>query len=601
MRPYRFTFLLSLLAAWLLVSPLSAQTITGGLPGALIDIENGNYLLAIPKLEKIREEGSKKDQSQVFYYLGLAQFKYGVGLRRDGVTDQADQYFANAKKNFTEAVARDKKNAYAHSGMGRSLAAEGNYDAAKAEWNQAAELGTSDVPLLVALSGAYLYAYDSPKTPKDKRNDAIDQATNLLTRAQTLDADNAQIMVGLGDVYMARGVRNAAINNYREAIANDPGNFVARYKLGKLLIEDAQYQEGLEQLTEAKATNPEYAPVYEEMADLYAKAKQLDKALEAAQEYLSLLKKQGADITYAESKYFKLLYQVGKYPEAVQVYEEYLKDTSSFILSRVYAYCLTETEQYDAALAAMGSFFTMTKEEQRIAKDYYFRGVAKAGSGNCAAAEEDIVYAQNGDNFTELTQLSEADVAGAYEALIDCYKASENWAKAVQFYVTSHNQTGSVNDLYYAAVNAYSKMKDYRLADSLFQKLLTLRETLIPGYYYRGMSLNYLDIQLQDQEQPDSSAYGKAEAPFLELERRVLEAGEVAKYKSQLTAGLAYLAIYYYQNSRDLDAYTYILKLEALDPENTYVEQLKEPLKNKLEAEGETLPTLDSIKSEMGL
>src|SRR5690606_24178538 len=95
------------------------------------------------------------------------------------------------------------------------------------------------------------------------------KAIEYLTQAKEKNQKDADILIALGDAYAGMGESSQAFVNYRDAEYLDP-NLLAP-KIGQALISRrAQaYDVVIESLTKLSGENPDYAPLYRELAETY--------------------------------------------------------------------------------------------------------------------------------------------------------------------------------------------------------------------------------------------------------------------------------------------------------------------------------------------
>lgn len=538
-----------------LATTLSAQV--GGVPGAIIDIENQNYRTAIKKLDKVKDDGNRRDRAVAQYYLGFAKYMLGVQRQQDGLQDRAESLFAEAETHFDEGMNLKRDYPYNYAGKGLIQAQRLEVDNAKANLQKAIEMAPSDVDLLITIAEAYVRIYKQEGVNESTQKNAIREATKILTRATTIDEENSDIKIALGDVYNAQNIPDLAKTNYQEAIEINPGNAEAHYKLGKLLLEQEKYQEAQAALLQAKDVRPDFAPTYLALAELYMLAQQYKYAKKELEAYRDLLQEAGSDMTYVNAQYGINLYLTKNFEEAVTQLQSALQDTSSFVLQRLYAYSLAETDQYEQAKTAIETFFNETEKKFIIAKDYRYHGTILHNLGQNEAAIE---------KFNKAVEM-DPRITGVYKSMYEIYKENEEYEQAVYYLTKEYEQTNSLTDLFYVGYYTYSKLGEYEKADSIFAVLNERAPTFIDAFYYRGMA----DIRIENE---DTTKQGIAVEPFIAMINQVEEQGKTEKYGKQLKSAYEYLAIHFYREEEDDESYKYLKALKALDPDNATVEKL---------------------------
>jgi len=139
-----------------------------------------------------------------------------------------------------------------------------NADNTAAEANFALALKDArrkDTEELIAIGRAYTYS----TKPNFKK------AIEVLNKAKAIDSNDAIIKLALGDAYFGDKNQNDAYASYRDAFQLDPTLLRAKMQLGVLLKGAKSYDEAIKSFNEVIAINPNYGPVYRELAETYYK------------------------------------------------------------------------------------------------------------------------------------------------------------------------------------------------------------------------------------------------------------------------------------------------------------------------------------------
>ena len=114
----------------------------------------------------------------------------------------------------------------------------------------------------------YIYvarAYMNAEKPNYK------SALAVLKRALVNNPMDAQVQLALGDAYYGLSNQNDAYKSYRDAFTADNTLLRAKMQLGVLLKGAKSYDEASKAYNEVIAINPNYGPVYRELAETYYK------------------------------------------------------------------------------------------------------------------------------------------------------------------------------------------------------------------------------------------------------------------------------------------------------------------------------------------
>ncbi|MGJ1206502.1 tetratricopeptide repeat protein, partial [Sphingobacterium lactis] len=262
-------FLSLLLAGAVATGTAEAQS----LKDAKAALQAEQYDKAKGMLQNLVQKKAKDGEN--YFYLGQIHL----------INDKVD----SAQIVFQEGVTNAPKEKLNTIGLGIVDLEKGNVSAAETKFAEATTgLGKKDYLPLYYIGRAYI---DSPKPDYKK-------AVEYLTRAKEMNQKDALIPTALGDAYAGLRESSPAFVAYRDAMTLDP-NLLAP-KIGQAIISRrAQaYDVVLEQLTTLAGENPEYGPIYRELAETYylssikAPEEQYreinQKAVENYKKYLSL-------------------------------------------------------------------------------------------------------------------------------------------------------------------------------------------------------------------------------------------------------------------------------------------------------------------------
>ena len=294
----------------LFLSLLVAGAVATGTAGAqsLKDakeaIQAEQYDEAKSMLQNLVEKKAKNGEN--YFYLGQIHL----------VNDKVD----SAQIVFQEGLTNDPKEKLNTVGLGIVDLQKGDAAAAEQKFAEATDgIRKRDYELLYYAGRGYI---DAP-TPDYQK------AVEYLTRAKEMNAKDPLIPTALGDAYAGLRESSPAYVAYRDALTIDE-NLLAP-KIGQAIISRrAQaYDVVLEQLTALAEENPQYGPIYRELAETYylssLKAPEdqyreiNQKALENYQKYLSITGDQSID---AKVRYADFLVYSGNYEELKKVASE---------------------------------------------------------------------------------------------------------------------------------------------------------------------------------------------------------------------------------------------------------------------------------------
>lgn len=402
---------------------------------------------------------------------GKAAFLLGNVYLTQNIADSAKIY-------FQKGLSASEDSKFNYIGLGQMDLDNGNLAAAQANFALATkDIKKKDVEPYVYVGKAYLNA-----NKPDYKN-----ALTVLGKAKLINPQDAQLQLVLGDAYYGDKNQNDAYVAYRTAFQSDPTLIRAKMQQAVLLKGAKAYSEATKLLNEIVATNPNYGPVYRELAETYFYwgnndpknyKEYIQKALGYYEKYMSMTdysltsRMRHADFLIVAKDYAALEVEANKMKE--------LDNVNPRIL-RYLGYSAYENGNIDAAIQALESFIA-NPTNKIIARDYLYLGLAK------------------------LRKASDPETKKVDQVAFDA--AVSNIKKAVEMEITMTNDLNEVGKKFY-------ELKMFKEAAAIYEIAVTnpdSRNYLLDNFYL-GNSL-YYDNNRKDVVKPDPIALQKADAAF---------------------------------------------------------------------------------------
>ena len=436
------------------------------------------------------------------------------------------------------------------------------------------DIKKKDIEPYIYIAKAYMNA-DKPDYNK---------ALLYLNKAKEINPTDASLQLAFGDAYYGSKNQNESYAAYRNAFNTDSSLIRAKMQLGVLLKGAKAYNEAVKSYDNVIATDPNYGPVYRELAETYYYwgsnepkkfNEYIQKALAYYEKYMSLTdysltsRMRQADFLILAKDYKALEVVANKMKE--------LDNVNPRIL-RYLGYSAYENGNIDVAIKSLQDFMS-NPSNKIIARDYMYLGLAKLKKAN------------NTETNTVDTSIFDAGVADI--------------KKSVEMEITMTNDLSEIGKKFY-------EQKKFKEAAVIYEIAVTNPDSknFLLDNFYLGNSIYFSNTQ-KDVVKVDSVALQKADAAFgrvieaspttqdayifrartnrllendemmakyyEEYLRVVTEKGpeEVAKNKNKFIESYNLLAANY-ANFDKVKAKEYFNKTLALDPTNQYaLESLK--------------------------
>ncbi len=299
--------------------------------------------------------------------------------------------YADAKKNFDEGMTYSSKGNFNYIGLGFLDLDKGDKAAAEANFALATKnTKKKDLDESVYIGKAYTYS-DHPDYKK---------AIEILSAARIVNPANTDVLLALGDAYKFNRKQNDAYDCYREAFRLDNTLLRAKMGLGTLIKNAHNFTSALYSFDEVLALNPNYGPVFRELAEtqyLWALKDaanyndHIKKAVDYYEKYMSLTdyslssRMRHADFLILAKDYKALEIEANKMSQIDKVNPR---------IYRYLGYSAFYNENYDTTISSLDSFIA-NPANKVIARDFYYLGGAKISKA-VNAVPVDTLLIKNG-------------------------------------------------------------------------------------------------------------------------------------------------------------------------------------------------------------
>lgn len=499
---------------------------------------------------------------------GRAAFLLGNVYLRQEVVD-------SAKITFEKGLTASDLGSLNNIGLGKIELNEGNVEAAKAYFAKAmADAKRKDLDPYIYVSRAYM---NSEK--RDYRN-----ALAVLEKAKSVNSQNPEVQLALGDAYQGLQNQNEAYVAYRNAYSADRALLRAKMQQGVLLKGAKSFDEAVKLYNEVIAESPNYGPVYRELAETYYlwainDTKNYDKnmkiALENYEKYMKL-----TDYSLASRMRHADFLILAKDYKALEAEAQKMRqlDKVNPRISRYLGYSAYENGNTDLAIQTLTEYVSVPTNKI-IARDYIYLGLAKLRKADPGADQPtDTQMFENG--LQDIRKAVSMDVAMTNDLSELGRKLYEdkkfNEAAAVyEIAVTNPKSQNHLldnfylgNSIYFANVTEGTEVNIEQLkkADEAFGKVIAASPTTQDVYLYRARTnrlLDNMDMETLYYEQYIDVVTNKGAAEVAANKTRFVEA-----YNNMGSN---------YANTDTVKAKEFFNKTLSIDPSNNFaIEAMKQ-------------------------
>ena len=402
-------------------------------------------------------------------------------------------------------------------------------------------------------------------------------AITILERAKIDSPQNADLLLALGDAYYLENKQNEAYSSYRSAFQIDPTMLRAKMQLGVLLKGAKSYDLAINSFNEVIAINPNYGPVYRELAETYYKwgrnkpskaAEYMQLAISNYDQYMSM-----TDYSLASRmRRADFLVLLKNWPELEKEANKMIElDKVNPRIYRYLAYSAFENGNVDVALKSLESFIS-NPNSKVIAKDYIYLAEIKFKKAIAAdgLTMDPTLYASG---LVDLKKALELEPL-ATEDLNDIGKklfSKKFYKEAAPIFELGTKNTEDKNyvddNIYYALSVLYGNSKkdvkadpiELKNADAALDKVIVAAPSYQDAFLYKAR-IN----RLAENEEFIIKNYESYLA-------KLTEKGELANatHKTKIVESYNNLAASY-ANKDKAKAIEYFNKTLAIDPTNDY-------------------------------
>jgi cytochrome c-type biogenesis protein CcmH/NrfG len=543
----------------------SIAFLTATAVGQAQDVEQAKKAVDAEQFEKAKAMlksivQSKPENGKAAFFLGNIYLKQNIE--------------DSAKIFFQKGLSASEGGKFNNIGLGQIDLENGDKAAAQAKFDAVMkDMKKKDTEEYVLIAQAYM------NTSKPDYKAALE----LLNKAKLVNPNDANIKLVLGHAYYCEKNQNDAYAAYRDAYAADNSLIRAKMQLGVLLKGAKAYTEAIKAYDEVISLNPNYGPVYRELAETYyywannkpsTYTENIAKSLSNYEKYMSL-----TDYSLPSRMRHADFLILAKDYKALEVEANEMKklDKVNPRILRYLGYSAYENGNIDGAISALNEY--IAKGTKIIAGDYYYLGLAKvAKSVGADGKTVDAALLSEGTALIKKSVEQEPTLANALNEVGKKYYGLKLYGVAANIFEAAIMNPNSKNfnedNIYYGlCVYTTNRGKDAKTidrvalqnADKAMDAVILATPTYQDAYLYKARINNTLE---------NNEVMAKTYQLYLDV-LNAKGAEEVTKAKAKVTESYNNMASFYASTDK-VKAKELLNKTLAVDPTNNYaIETLK--------------------------
>ena len=533
------------------------------------DIEQAKKVIDAEQYEKAKS--ILKNLLQAKPGNGKATFYLGNIYLKQNLEDSAKIY-------FQKGLSATESAKWNYIGLGQIDLDKANPTAAQANFDLATkDIKKKDIEEYINIAKAYMNS-DKPD---------FKTALVYLNKAKAVNPTDANLQMAFGDAYYGDKNQNESYTSYRNAFQTDGTLIRAKMQLGVLLKGAKSYTEAVKAYDNVIAIDPNYGPVYRELAETYyywgnnepkKYNEYIQKALGYYEKYMSL-----TDYSLASRMRHADFLILAKDYKALETEANAMKELDKVNprILRYLGYSAYENGNTDTAIKSIQEFIS-NPNNKVIARDYLYLGLAKLKkSNNPETKTADPILFNEGVSEIKKSVEMENTMTNDLSEVGKKFYEQKLFKEAAAIYEIATGNPNSKNfllDNFYLGNSLYYNNTrkevvkpdpiELQKADVAFGKVIEASPTTQDAYIFRARANRLL-------EKDDMII--KYYEDYL---RVVTEKGpeEVTKNKAKFIESYNNIAASY-ANTDKVKAKEYFNKTLALDPTNPYATESLKTLK----------------------
>ncbi len=503
---------------------LSTSAMTQPLLEGRKHLENENFFEALRIFNLIAEQ--EPHNADVYYYIG--EVKY------------AQEQYAEAEQAYLQGLKINANSPLPNIGVGKLFLDRGNQTDAVKYFNTAIRNANKDK---AQINGHIGHAYLQSQKP------IAEKAIEHLTLARDTDPKVARFWSLLGDAYKLHGDMGKAMTSYEVAVDKDNTDMHAYLSMATIWADSKREELAITNLEQAVTIDPDFAPAYKHLYELYISTRQLDKVIPILEKYTSLT---GSDVEARVRLVKFLCFQAKNYTKAIEEGEKLLStNPEQYTLHRWLAWSYAEVGDAQHSLDHSKKLFDALGEDKT-------RKVFPSDYEYWARSAFDLdMHDEAAHIYRKYLDLDSTRALEIYGKLAKAYYDAKDYPQAIAYFLRkgTEQQLGGT-DQYYLGLSYYYT-DAYVQADSLFQEILIKTPEYPQGWMMRARVANQMD--------PERKEF--LSMPFYEKYVEFAVADKV-KNKKNLIEACNYLGYYFVQQEDFESAIQYYNMSVELDPAN---------------------------------
>ena len=487
-----------------------------------------NFMLAMDYMKTAIDNNPKDARLHFLYGIMLDEAKnYEASMEQYNLAlkygDNSPELLSNLETKWTQNIVNNPNNASSYINLGAIYQKQGNFDAAKAQYNKAILLDPSDETAYNNLASLYISqknylgaieTYNKLLARNPKNVQVLRYKAQALYDAQKYDEAIAQYEIiskidptsdaqaRINDIVDNNFKGEKLLNYLAKKVQTNPQSYENQFNLALELHKNKKYLPALEAYSRAQAINPSKEETYLNMIQILIEQKNYPKAQEICQKGLMVMPNNAAFSQYlndiknydANNQYEMAtkLYEQKNYKAALSQYNQ-IKEKNENVKMAI-ASCYWEMNDYAAANKIYLEVLSVNPNNKEALANSAYAYYSLKDYDNAKKTAQKLLNIDKNNKaaFDIMNSLKQADIQSVMSEMIAKYDAANYSASLNAANKLLSQEPNSEYGLYYKGL-CLDELKKPKDAINTYKQLILKHPEFENAYYSLAVALDGIE------------------------------------------------------------------------------------------------------------